>query len=82
MKITLGTKVRDVITGFEGMATGRAEYLTGCVQVCVSPRIGDDGKVRDSHWFDEDRLEVVDAKPIALKIANAGGPQSNAAPRY
>lgn len=28
--VTLGARVKDNITGFEGIATGRAEYLYGC----------------------------------------------------
>lgn len=57
MSIKLGTTVRDVITGFEGVVTGRAEYLTGCAQVQVVPRVLDkDGKRRDSEWFDEQRV--------------------------
>lgn len=30
--IILGRKVRDKVTGFEGIVTGRATYLTGCDQ--------------------------------------------------
>ena len=30
MKIKLGIKVRDKVTGFEGIATARIKYLNGC----------------------------------------------------
>jgi hypothetical protein len=59
--IALGVKVRDVITGFEGVTYGRCEYLTGCTQFCVLPPVDKDGKKREAEWFDEQRLEVLDA---------------------
>lgn len=36
MAIQLGDKVVDVVSGFKGVVTGRAEYLTGCSQFSVS----------------------------------------------
>lgn len=66
MKIKLGQTVSDVITGFKGVATGYVTYITGCNQVLVAPRMKEDGKAPESHWYDEDRLEVLEAKPIVL----------------
>lgn len=39
MEIKLGDKVRDRVTGFEGIATHRTEFMNGCVQILVSPRL-------------------------------------------
>ncbi len=69
--ILLGQGVRDLITDFEGLAIGRVEYLTGCVQVLVQPPAGDrrDGSGREwveSRWFDEPRLRVTIAEPYVL----------------
>lgn len=33
--VYLGQEVRDRLTGFSGVVTGRAEYITGCAQICV-----------------------------------------------
>lgn len=33
----LGSKVKDLINGFEGVVTARLEFLTGCNQYCVNP---------------------------------------------
>jgi hypothetical protein len=33
----LGKKVKDKITGFEGIATSKHIYLTGCNQYAVQP---------------------------------------------
>lgn len=35
--ITLGDRVKCTLTGFTGVVTARAEYLTGCNQVHVLP---------------------------------------------
>jgi hypothetical protein len=65
--VKLGTKVKDSITGFEGIATSRTEYLYGCVRVCVEPQGLHDGKPIDPMFFDEQRLEE---QPTAI----SGGP--------
>jgi len=67
--IALGTMVKDKITGFSGVVTGRAEYLNGCISVLVQPGgLKPDGEPIEAHWFDEQRLT------LASK-AKAGGPQ-------
>lgn len=55
-EIQFGKKYHDVITGFEGVAIGFAEYLSGCNQVLLAPRVGDDGAKKESHWFDIQRI--------------------------
>lgn len=57
-KITLGHTYEDKITGFAGLATGHVEYLTGCSQVFLTPRVDAAGKTRDGGWFDAQRLEL------------------------
>lgn len=76
----LGKKARDRITGFEGTLTGRAEYLTGCTQYALAPRVGDDGKIQATEWFDEGRIEVVGDGIAAAAVAGPtnGGPQRDA----
>lgn len=66
--IKLGATAKEIITGFEGVVTGRASYITGCDQYLVSPRDG--GK--DPKWFDEQRLEVHEHTPL-LVIDNSSG---------
>jgi hypothetical protein len=56
-RITLGSKVKDTVTGFEGTATARAEYLDGRVSVQVEALR--DGKPI-SEWFPESRIVVVE----------------------
>jgi hypothetical protein len=80
MDIALGSKVFDRITGFEGIAVARVEYINGCVQYCVQPRVDKDGKVPDSQYLDDKRLEVVDAEVINITRLATGGPQGQATP--
>lgn len=55
-KVDLGVQVEDNITGFKGIVTGRVEYVTGCLQYLLTPKVDDEGKRQASEWFDEDRL--------------------------
>ena len=71
-KIEMKEKVKDNITGFTGIVTGRAEYLTGCRQYLVVAKGKKDVR-GNSEWFDEDRLH--NGKP-----QNDGGPQTHTAP--
>jgi hypothetical protein len=73
MSAVLGKKVKDKITGFEGIATGYVQYLTGCNQVLVTPKIGKSGEHKEPHWFDEQRL-TVDSKVKAVKLDNGKNP--------
>jgi hypothetical protein len=56
----LGDKVKDIVTGFQGMATVYAQYLTGSDRVCVTPEVDKDGNTRADQWFDVDRIEVIE----------------------
>lgn len=56
----LGSKARDTISGFEGVATGFAEYLTSCRRIELTPTVGTDGTLRDAKWFDAQRIEIID----------------------
>lgn len=71
--ITLGKQVRDKASGFEGIVTARIEYINGCIQYCVKPRVGADGKPPDSLYLDEEFLEVI-GNGIAIAPRPGGGP--------
>jgi hypothetical protein len=78
MAIKLGSKVKDSITGFSGIATARAEYLYGCIQIQITPDKLKDETTIDSVWFDEQRVEVIEeGEPQVSKASSAktGGPQ-------
>lgn len=58
-QISMGVKARDKITGFEGIVTGRCDYLYGCTQWGITPP-AKDGETKPTNWFDEGRVEYVD----------------------
>lgn len=68
--VRLGERVRDLITGFAGVATARVEYLNGCVRIEVTPKALHEGKPMDAQWFDEQRID--DGSPVTM----LGGPGS------
>ena len=74
----LGWKVKDTITGFEGIVTGYVTYLTGCNQALVSPKLAEDGAYKGPHWFDEQRLDRIGSSLTILD--NTGGPGADLAP--
>jgi len=58
--IKLGEKVRDLVTGFEGIVVARCEYLYGSARLGVVSLELKDGLPRDSFWEEERRFEVVE----------------------
>lgn len=71
--IELGNSYKDKITGFQGVATGHVRYLTGCNQVLLAPPCDKQGQLRESQWFDEQRLDPIKAKRIVLDNAATPG---------
>lgn len=76
--VGLGDEVECLITGFAGVVTGYVEYLTGCNQALVVPRVGKDGSFKSGEWFDVQRLRVKRRKVIT--IDNGPTPGSDRAP--
>lgn len=73
----LGKMVRDQVTGFEGIATAKLIFLYGCNQYGVTPQVKD-GKLEESHYFDEGRLEVVGSgiSPEEVQVEKPGADYS------
>lgn len=74
----LGKKGRDKVTGFTGIIVGKIIYLFGCMQYGISPE-AKDGKVLDTSWFDEGRVEIIGEGLTAkeLKSESGNGPDIN-----
>jgi hypothetical protein len=60
----LGMRVEDYTTGFKGVVTSVGFDLYGCIQAIVHPGIDAEGKLRDSQWFDVNRLRVTSEAPV------------------
>ena len=77
--VTLGKKYRDVVTGFEGIAVGKSDWLTGCSTVGLSPPIAE-GEKKPTEWFDVMRVDPVLSEDdfsylVKNKAVPDGGPQ-------
>jgi hypothetical protein len=70
MTVKLGERYRDGISGYEGVATSRIEYLYGCVRVVLEA--GVQGKPEE-FVFDEQRLVEVATEEPPTPTARAGG---------
>jgi hypothetical protein len=80
--IKLGDKVKDTISGFEGIVTGRFEYLNGCVRLGVDPdHLDKDGKRIEGITIDEPQVRLITASVIPQTAAPVGGPRPHPAPR-
>ncbi len=55
----LGKRAKDKITGFEGVITGRVEFLTGCNRYCIQPTTLKDGRPIEAIYFDEAQTEII-----------------------
>lgn len=76
--ITLGSLVKDMVTGFTGIATSRTEYLYGCVHIGITSRNLDiQGTPVGAMCFDEQRIIIVDKRDPVVSPdskATSGGP--------
>ena len=73
-KFAMGVKLRDPVSGFEGVVCARSEYATGCNHYGLKPSgLTEKGTLKDWAWIDENYLEEL---PTAekQKRGNGGGP--------
>jgi len=78
-RIDLGDKVRDIITGFEGVAIARSQWLVGCERISVQPQdLDKDGGVKPFQTFDEPQLEIIAKNAVIVPIAATPGGATHA----
>lgn len=70
--IELGDKVKDIITGFEGIVVAKTEWLNGCVRCNIQPQKLKDGKMLDTETIDEQQLRIVKKANRKLKERPGG----------
>jgi hypothetical protein len=85
-QIELGDEVKDIVSGFTGIATARTEFLNGCVRISIDPPVDKDGKPVDGKWFDVEQVEVmqrakVQPRPATPKATTTGGDRPDHPPR-
>lgn len=77
--IALGSKVKDRITGVEGIVVGRTEWLNGCVRIIIQPQELKDGRPVDPCTIDEPDLIVLEGPPAAGQpVEDKHGPRPDA----
>jgi hypothetical protein len=77
MTIELGDKVKDKVSGFNGVVVSKTKYLNGCCRVGVKPQSLEKGSTIDEEWFDVGQLEIVDKKAVSVVPKDTGGPAVN-----
>lgn len=78
--IKLGDEVKDRVSGFEGVAVARIEYLNGCVQFEVQPKINEKKELPDTCYIDEQQLEII-KKNGKKEPKEVGGGRRNHPPK-
>lgn len=63
-KFANGDTVREKITGFQGVITGTAFYLTGCNSHLVTTKPKDEFSEPISLWYDDGRLELIESTTV------------------
>lgn len=65
----LGKKAIDKVTGFEGIIISKVYFLFGCAQYGLAAKVND-GKVGDTLYFDEGRIEIIDDGITAASVSS------------
>jgi hypothetical protein len=63
-KILLGQKVKDLVSGAEGIVTQYTQCMHGCPRIVVQAPGGADGKIPDVQEIDLPQLQVLDEKQV------------------
>lgn len=72
-EIKLGSKVKCKITGFIGVAVAKTEYLNGCIQYEVAPKVKKNNEIVESVAIDSQSLEVIGSKKKKIEKEDIGG---------
>ena len=80
-EIELGDTVKDKVTGFTGVATSRVEFLNGCIQYGVKPKVSKDNVQPEVEYIDEEQLLISKIKRVKVDGKRTGGMQTDT-PKY
>jgi hypothetical protein len=65
--IQFGDRVKDVVTGVEGIVIGFSRFSTGCDQFSVQQgKVSSEGKLSETLWFDRHRLTVIEERAVVV----------------
>ena len=74
MRIKLGDKAKDTITGYTGTVVAVTEWLHGCRRVTIQSNTLHEGKPCDGFSFDEAQVELIKAAAPREPVLT-GGPR-------
>lgn len=77
-QLNFGDRVRDRLSGFTGIVTGKHTFISGCAKVTIAPDELRDGKMQESQWVDVQFVEIVKAR--AFEVDNGRTPGGSDAP--
>lgn len=80
--IQLGDKIKDRITGLTGIAISKIEYLNGCVQYGVCPKLKKGATEIVTWTIDKDQLIVIEKKNKPKLTKAPGGPTLRGSAQY
>lgn len=72
--IHLGDKVSDRVSGLVGTAVSRTEWLNGCIQYGVQPKMKKGGTEIATWNIDQAQLSLIVKKVVKVKRRRTGGP--------
>jgi hypothetical protein len=64
MKKYMGFKVKDLVSGVEGVMVAYGEYPNAAAMVTIAPAKGKDGKVPNHESVDEVQIKVLSKSPV------------------
>ena len=76
-EINIGDRVKDKVTNFVGIVTGRAIYMNGCVRCRVEAPVKKDGALIEGEWIDEGQLVFVKSVFTETGENVTGGPTND-----
>lgn len=87
--VELGDKVKDRVTGFEGIVIGIHLWLYGCRRISIQPQELKDGKPIEAISIDEPQCEILERGAVSIpeqqqkqapkeKAPRTGGPPTDA----
>lgn len=73
-EIKLGSKVRDTLTGLEGVAIARTVWIHGCVRITIQPFGLHDGQPLACQTTDENQVEPIPGPVFPARSEGPAGP--------
>ncbi|MGR3220922.1 MAG: hypothetical protein ACUZ8H_14055 [Candidatus Anammoxibacter sp.] len=77
-KFNMGDRLKDIVSGYEGIVMNIAQYSTGCVHYGLDAQNLKDGKTCDWEFFDTSRLVLIEAEVVKFDLVRpVSGPCQN-----